>query len=94
MALEMVCRADFWCNRHCRTTPVILEGCWGQVWPKIGRKPEKSEFRVAENRKNQNSESMGAYFADTVSVAGAGPTHELADIRREQRSLGPDRGAQ
>ena len=26
MALELVCRADFWCNRHCRTSPVVLEG--------------------------------------------------------------------
>ena len=47
MALELVCGADFWCNRHCRTTPVVLEGFWGQVWPKISRKPEKSEFRIA-----------------------------------------------
>ncbi len=39
MALELVCRADFWCNRHCRTSPVLLEGLWGQVWPKTGRKP-------------------------------------------------------
>ena len=47
MALELVCGADFWCNRHCRTSPVVLEGFWGQVWPKIGRKPEKSEYRIA-----------------------------------------------
>jgi hypothetical protein len=33
MALEVVCGADFWCNRHCRTSPVVLEGFWGQVWP-------------------------------------------------------------
>jgi hypothetical protein len=38
---------DFWCNRHCRTSPVVQEGFWGQVWPKICRKPEKSEYRVA-----------------------------------------------
>ena len=43
---------DFWCNRHCKTSPVVLEGCWGQVWPKIGRKPLKS----TENRKNPNTE--------------------------------------
>ena len=47
MVLELVCGADLWCNQHCRTTPVVLEGFWGQVWPKIGRKPEKSEFRIA-----------------------------------------------
>ena len=41
MALELVCGADFWCNRHCRTSPVVLEGFWGQVWPKIGRKPTR-----------------------------------------------------
>ena len=41
MALEFVCRADFWCNRHCRTTPVVLEGFGGQVWPKICRKPTR-----------------------------------------------------
>ena len=39
LALELVYGADFWCNRHCRTSPVVLEGFWGQVWPKIGRKP-------------------------------------------------------
>ncbi len=47
MALELVCGADFWCNQHCRTSPVVLEGFWGQVWPKIGQKPEKSEYRFA-----------------------------------------------
>jgi hypothetical protein len=47
MILELVCGADFWCNRHCRTSPVVLEGCWGQVWPNLGRKPENSEFRIA-----------------------------------------------
>ncbi len=34
--------------RHCRTSPVVLEGFWGQVCPKIDRKPEKSEYRVAD----------------------------------------------
>ena len=33
MTLELVCGADFWCNRHCATSPVDLEGFWGQVWP-------------------------------------------------------------
>ncbi len=27
MALELICRADFWC-------PVVLQGFWDQVWPK------------------------------------------------------------
>jgi hypothetical protein len=47
IALESVCGAEFWCNRHCRTTPVVLEGFWGQVWPKIGRKPEKTGYQIA-----------------------------------------------
>ncbi len=47
IALELVWGADFWCNRHYKTSPVVLEGMWGQVWPTIGRKPEKSEYRVA-----------------------------------------------
>ena len=47
MVLELVWGADFWFNRHCRTSPVVLEGFWGQAWPKIVRKPEKSEFRIA-----------------------------------------------
>ncbi len=30
MALELVCGADCWCNRHCKTSPVVLEGFWGE----------------------------------------------------------------
>ena len=33
MVLELVCGFDCWCNLHCRTTPVVLEGFWDQVWP-------------------------------------------------------------
>ena len=29
--LELVCGADCWCNRHCATSPVDLEGFWGHV---------------------------------------------------------------
>ncbi len=47
IVLELVCGADLWCNRHYRTSPVVLEGFCGQVWPKISRKPEKSEHRSA-----------------------------------------------
>ena len=47
MVLELVWGADFWFNRHCRTSPVVLEGFWGQAWPKLGRKSEKSEYRIA-----------------------------------------------
>ncbi len=39
MALELVCGDDFWCNRDCKTSPVVLEGFGGQVWPKISRNP-------------------------------------------------------
>ncbi len=38
---------DFWCNRHCRTSPVVLEGFWGPSLVEDRPKPEKSEFRVA-----------------------------------------------
>ena len=44
MALELVCGADFWCNRHCRTSPVVLEGFGGQVWPKTGQKQRKPKI--------------------------------------------------
>ena len=33
MALELVSRADCLSNRHCKTSPVDLEGSRGQVWP-------------------------------------------------------------
>ncbi len=29
MALELVCEVHVWCNRHCRTSPVVLERFWG-----------------------------------------------------------------
>jgi hypothetical protein len=41
MTLEFVCGADFWYKRHCRTSPVVLEGFWGKVWTKIGRQPTR-----------------------------------------------------
>jgi hypothetical protein len=31
MSLELVSRFDFWCNRHCRTNPIDLEGSRSQV---------------------------------------------------------------
>ena len=31
MALELVCRTDFWCNRHCKPSPVDQEGFRGRV---------------------------------------------------------------
>ncbi len=62
MALELVCGADFWCTRHCRMSPVVLEGFWGQVWPKIGRKPRKtkiSEFRITNEPLRANVQQRG-----------------------------------
>ncbi len=47
IVLELVCGADFWCNLHGRTSPVVLERFGGQVWPKIDRKTEKTEYRIA-----------------------------------------------
>ena len=50
MVLELVWGADFCCNRHCRTSPVVLEGFWGQVWPKIGRTPENQNTKLPMDR--------------------------------------------
>jgi hypothetical protein len=33
----------WWCNRRCRTSPVVLEGCGGQVWLKIDQ-PTTQKF--------------------------------------------------
>ena len=38
LALEFVCRAEFWCNRHCKTSHVDLDGFAGQVLLSIGQK--------------------------------------------------------
>ncbi len=50
MVLDLVCGALFWCNRHCRTSPVVLEGFWRQVWPEIGRKPENQNTELPMDR--------------------------------------------
>jgi hypothetical protein len=34
----LVCGGDLWRSRCCKTSPVDLEGFWGQVWQEIGRK--------------------------------------------------------
>ncbi len=77
MALEWLCGADFWCNRHCRTTPVLLEGFWGQVWPKIGRKLEKSEYRVA-------NESLS--FRYPAKIKSIGKQKKTSDLDRNSRT--------
>ena len=70
MALELVCGADFWCNRHCKTSPVVLEGFWGQVWPKIGRKPTR-KLRI------ENQQSAAVSY---VKIR-AGPGRKIVDFR-------------
>ncbi len=71
MAFELVCGADFWCNRHCRTSPVDLECFWGQVWPKINRKPaRKSEFLLATDNLIQNCEWV---FIPLISLKQTAP---------------------
>ncbi len=50
MELKLVWGANFGCSRHCRTSPVVLEGFWGQVKPKLDKKPRQtknSEYRIA-----------------------------------------------
>jgi hypothetical protein len=44
MTLELVCGADFWCRRNCRTSPVDLEGFRGHGLAEIQPKtdPNKS----------------------------------------------------
>jgi hypothetical protein len=49
MALELACGADFWCNRHCKTSPVDPEEFWG-IWPNIDQKQEETKLKY------QNSE--------------------------------------
>ncbi len=61
MALELICGADFWCNRHCRTSPVVLAGFWGQVWPKIDRK--------------QRTTKILAHFPPCARLLNSGSSH-------------------
>ena len=97
MSLELVCGADFWCNRHCRTSPVVLKGFWGQVWPKISRKPEKSEYRIA----NETAKFIGCYRCrgrpkGTVSLDlwFRGPLEAKSFVRAPKSTLpGPREGS-
>ncbi len=78
MALELGCGAEFWCNRHCRTSPVVLEGFWGQVWPKIRRKPEKKEFRIANEPLSFRYPALKA----AMTAADVSVRHDVeADVR-------------
>ena len=80
MALELVCGADFWCKRHCRTSPVVLEGFWGQVWPKIRRKQEKSEYRIANEPLSKAKNKHEHIFPP-----GSGPEPERGRARCKAR---------
>ncbi len=83
MALELVCRSDFWCNRRCKTSPVDLEGFWGQVWPKIGRKPthkfparlpsgtRMTETKKKKKKKNRMTERHFPWLAE-LPASGSG----------------------
>ncbi len=84
MALELVCGADFCCNRHCKTSPVVLEGFGGQVWPKIGRKPTQQ----IPARQCARSKAMGETgqkhavghlpsTSETCAAERQGPVHEV-----------------
>ncbi len=71
MALELVCRADFWCNRHCKTSPVDLEGFGGQVWPKIGRKPtQQIPARLPSGTQYNKYTDLSSVEFDTICQAG------------------------
>ncbi len=78
MALKLVCGADFWCNRHCKTSPVVLEGFWDQVWQKFCRKLEKSEYRVANEPLNASGLiPRGICFVfSKASTKGQGSPHK------------------
>ena len=42
VAFELVCGADFWCSRHCKTSPVVLDCFGGKVWPKLSLTPTRT----------------------------------------------------
>jgi hypothetical protein len=64
LALELVCGADSWCNRHCKTSPVVLEGLGGQVWPNIGRKPTR-KLRI-ENQQSAAERSGNGFATESA----------------------------
>ncbi len=46
MALELVCRADFWCNGYYKTSLVDLEWFGGQFWLKIdSNRPTQEQLK-------------------------------------------------
>ena len=42
VALELVCGADVWCSLHFKTSPMVLDGFWGNIWPKPDRTPTRT----------------------------------------------------
>jgi hypothetical protein len=68
---DLVCGANFWCNRHCRTSPVVLDVFGGQVWPKIGRRPaQKSDLRLGNEPLSLSKLSLSAEFLALCSAIG------------------------
>ncbi len=47
-------------------SPVVLERFWGKVWPKIGRKPEKNEYRVANEPLSKARNMPVAVFIPSI----------------------------
>ena len=47
MVSELVYQADFWCNRHCRTSPLVLEEVEAVVWCKCRSSGPDAEAPVA-----------------------------------------------
>ena len=74
-------------KERCRTSPVVLEGVWGQVWQNIGRKPIKTKMYyppywpllafIGSPRKGFGSwtisNGMNASFAGTTGQTSMAP---------------------
>ena len=59
MALELVCRAEFWCNTASKTSPIDLHVIWGQAWPHIGRKPNQTFLQRLHSGTQQPLQHLG-----------------------------------
>ena len=66
---------DFWCNRHCKRSHVVLDGFGGQVWPKIGREPPPSSAKTRPGFVQAlvlaTGGSLQAYVLAQIPVASA-----------------------
>ena len=75
IALGLVCGADFWCNRHCETSPVVLEGFWGQVLTENRPKTDpnisgQTAFRASQDLKAVWPELVGQVFGRCSAKLG------------------------